>query len=285
MGCYNDDVLFVHIPKTAGWAVKTYLRDNLPGVLMPDDPASKLPIGHVPLRDIERFTGRTPDSFQTIIAVIRNPYEQQLSQMCFWADRFVFKNNRHSHDIHTAVYCHLPQVMADWAASRMYEMRFTWLPHHLDLDGFVADPSCDFHLWYEQHPAFQEELSAEEQQRRQEAARMHISGERYEDYGGYYRYWLEVDGRIPTNVRLLRAESLQRELMDAINPFACRHPLPALHRKNTSSHGAPTQDYYSDEGRAAVERKFAYCFDTAEWYPKWQKRHQEPAREAAAAAS
>ncbi len=44
MGCYNNEVLFIHIPKCAGWTIKQYMREHLQGVLLPDDPQSKLPI-------------------------------------------------------------------------------------------------------------------------------------------------------------------------------------------------------------------------------------------------
>jgi hypothetical protein len=92
VGCYNDDVLFVHIPKCGGTAVKAYMAENLPGVKWPrpatwfmardgrlevteaDRKAAhqstldaSLPIGHVPLRDIPRFTGRPLDSWYKII--------------------------------------------------------------------------------------------------------------------------------------------------------------------------------------------------------------------------
>ena len=276
MGCYNDKVLFIHIPKCGGWAVKTYMQEHLPGVLLPDDEGSNLPIGHVPLRDIERFTGRSPESFERIIAVIRDPYEQQLSQMCFWANRAMVKNGKHVHDIVTLQYVNVPQVMADWAVMRIYGKPFVWLPQHLDLDSFVTDPACDFHTWFEQHYGWEPGLSAEEQKRRQERAPARIAGDTYEQYGGYYRYWLEVNGGIPDNVVMLRQEHLGRELPIWLEPFA-DHELPRLtERKNASSHLDDAQLYYRDAGREAVEWKFQWTFDKG-MYPRCQCDREQPA--------
>ncbi len=276
MGCYNDDLLFIHIPKCGGWSVKTYLKAHLSGVLLPDDEGSGLPIGHVPLRDIERFTGRSPNSFAKILAVIRNPYEQQLSQACYWATRYMMANGNHPHDIHTGLYLNRVQVMADWAVAQVYDQPFVWLPQHIDLDGFVADPRCDFHVWYEQHHAYHAGMSAEEQERRQQETQVGIARRTYHDYGGYYPYWLEVDGCIPENVVLLRQESLCAGLRRAIAPFAGGRELPELPVKNTSNHLDDVQAYYGDAGRLAVQRKFAWTF-REKLYPRCPQNQEQPA--------
>ncbi len=233
MGAYNDDVLFIHIPKCGGWSCKTYMMDHLPDVLYPDTKRpnavedSKLPIGHVPLRDIAGYTGRSLDSWQRIIAVVRNPYEQQLSQWQFWRNRYA-KGHRHLSD--------------EWAASC------------LDMTAWLSGMMCDFHLWYE--------------------ARMHPEDEfrqkpnpsnGYEGFGGYYHYWLEVDGAIPENVGLCRFENLAEEFTAAIAPFALSsgefpNSNAARYDKDKWWH------YYRHEKHPAraidlVESKFAWTWE------------------------
>lgn len=238
MGCYNDDVLFIHIPKCAGWSVKNYLKDHLPDILMPDDPRAKLPIGHVPLRDIERFSGRPPDSFKLILAVIRNPYEQQLSQWSFWRDRFA-RGQRHVHDV-TAARC-------------------------ADLTSWLHDPGCDFHLWYEQHHGYKPGMTPEQQT--QANTEGGTTDQRYENFGGYFRYWLEVDGTIPDNLKVLKAEDLNETLPATIEQYATEK-LGDVATLNTSEHGSKTQEYYTPIAARIVEDKFKWAFENH--YTRWQ---------------
>lgn len=237
MGAYNDQVLFIHIPKTAGWSCKTYMADHLEGVLLPDNPESKLPIGHIRLQDFEGFTGRAPDSFEKILAVVRNPYEQQLSQWCFWRERFA-KGFGHIHDRCAATYARLEK----------------WL----------EDPGCDFHIWYEQHT-----------DRREESP--YVKGtERYEDFGGFYKFWLTVDGVIPENVQVIRQENLDEEFPEAMSspvvlhvakpgaPYS-RPPMPHL---NTSPHDTNVKQYYTPRAAELVEAKFAWAFEN--YYTPWK---------------
>ena len=235
MGAYNKDILFIHIPKTAGWSCKTYMKDHLDGVVMPDDKDSKLPIGHIRLQDIEGFTGRPPDSFEKILAVVRNPYEQQLSQWCFWRERFA-KGCSHIHDRCAATYARLEK----------------WL----------EDPGCDFHIWYEQHT-----------DRREESP--YVKGtERYEDFGGFFKFWLTVDGVIPGNVQVARQENLDAEFAQALKPYcnsalqtaACT--MPPMPHLNTSPHDADVKKYYTPRAAELVEAKFQWAFEN--YYTPWK---------------
>ncbi len=99
---YNDNLLFLHIPKCGGTALGGLHRggEYEPGWLnqqIPDLLPRDLPIGHMPLSAMERHTGRHPLSFQHIIAVIRDPYEQQFSQWKFWKHRYTM-GQRHQCD-------------------------------------------------------------------------------------------------------------------------------------------------------------------------------------------
>lgn len=236
MGVYSDDLLFIHIPKTGGTSAKAWLWEHLPGARGQwpgDDPAGGadrddggLPIGHVPLMDVERFTGRAPDSFQRIVAIIRDPYEQQLSQWMFWRERYA-AGQMHPHDI---------------AAAR-----------HARIGSWLGDPMSNFHLWYEQTHG--------------ERRRLDFSRPDAADYGGYYRYWLTVDGRIPPNVTVVHMERMADEWPAAVRGFV-PDDAPPLPRRNVGSRRPyPTQAYYTPEAARIVEAKFAWAF--SEHYPRW----------------
>ena len=243
MGAYNSDVLFIHIPKCGGWSCKQYMMNHLPNVLYPDTKRkegtddSKLPIGHVPLRDIPEFVGRPIDSWQRIIAVVRNPYEQQLSQWQFWRNRYAM-GHRHAHDI--------------WAAS---------CP---DMTLWLQGDPCDFHLWYEM------ELHPDEHRIRGNYA------DNYDGFGGYYHYWLAVDGEIPGNVGLCRFENLEEEFTRAIAPFANGDVGEFPHVNATRHNPDKWWKYYRhakqpERAMDLVEAKFAWTFETG-LYPKTNRK-------------
>lgn len=184
MGCYNADVLFIHIPKTGGTAVKKSMWDSLDGMKgqRPAIPGSgeaqrepdadnPFPIGHMRLSDCERLLGRDASSFRHVVAVIRNPYVQQVSQWLFWLGRYQ-RGGRHPHDVAAAAYA--------------------------TIHGWLKDPRCDFHRWYIQniHPS---ELRAN-------------PSNDYEGFDGTYVWWLTGrNGRVPTNLVLLRQEQLAHD--------------------------------------------------------------------------
>jgi hypothetical protein len=90
---FTSEVLFIHAPKTAGMAVTRYLIETLPG-----EKFITLPAGHersaegatvlpgrrhetlAEARDILAMRGRALDDFRHIVAVIRNPYEIEVSR-------------------------------------------------------------------------------------------------------------------------------------------------------------------------------------------------------------
>jgi len=241
MGCYNEELLFIHIPKCAGWSCKHYLKEHLPGMLMPDDPKSKLPIGHVRLADIERFTGRPPASFQKILAVIRDPYEQQLSQWAYCRDRYA-RGCRHVHD--------------EVAAS------------HATLTSFLMDPRCNFYVYYEQHHGFHEGKSVAEQTVRRHDIPSRAPN-RFEDCGGYYWYWLAMDGQrvLAPNLEIIRQDELDTAFPRAVAEWFEDDDPPPMPRLNTSPHGRDMKQYYTPAAAKLVEEKFDWAFQ--EHYEKW----------------
>lgn len=88
----SDDILFVHPPKTGGLAVTDFLIKNLPGkiiITVPEGhhaPSDKVQVmrgsRHENLPQAVKFlnkTGRRLSDFRKILAVIRNPYEMEVS--------------------------------------------------------------------------------------------------------------------------------------------------------------------------------------------------------------
>lgn len=257
MGAYNDDVLFIHIPKCGGTAAKEYMFRHLPDVKWPrtaswfarqagrkdvtgadqarSDRAitdSKLPIGHVPLRDIVDFTGRPADSWERIIAVIRNPYEHQLSQWWFWRERYA-KGDNHVHDMHAAA--------------------------HPRLDSWLDTVDCDFYIWYEHsfHPG--SEL----------VRRPPSPATDYANWGGYFPYWFAINGKIPPNLVVLRQESLEHQFPLALAPWMDGVP-PPMPRANETGHGPWREYYHKARSLEIVNAKFQWTFDNAKAYQKWE---------------
>lgn len=88
---FTDRILFIHVPKTAGMSVTQFLIDNAPGATL------SVPKGHAPaqldVREIEGLrherlheasailatSGRKLSDFEIILAVIRNPYDLEVS--------------------------------------------------------------------------------------------------------------------------------------------------------------------------------------------------------------
>lgn len=268
MGVMNEDFLFIHIPKTAGSAVKFWLLEHLPRAegQRPDDPASSkaagYPIGHIPLRHIvnppahwREQLGTRPrpaDSFHKVVAIIRNPYHQQVSQYRFWLQRGQAYWEGHAaeldfHDPNVRTRCH-PH---DYGALR------AWFDAgHDEQQGFrlwlTRPTSCDFHLWYEARQA---------------------PGDRWrpatpDQAFDYYRWWLEVDGEIPPNVEVVKMEYLYREWPRIMSDFVMTDaPLPVV---NSHAKGCPPlATFYTQEATRLVEQKFAWTFDNHYHRGEW----------------
>lgn len=277
MGAYNDDVLLIHIPKCAGWSIKTYMRDHLPGVLMPDPKVSgsteksRLPIGHVRLQDIPRFTGRPVESFKLIIAPIRHPAAQQVSQATFWATRYL-KGSRHVHDVNTWRHVSEAIVQEDIMRCALTDEAFEWQPRHINMAGFVADERCDFHVWYEQHYGYEPGQSYQDQIKKRITDAPAAEGANcYQDFGGYYRYWVTYNGEIPDTVRLVPVAHIDEDLPRLLRPYAHGRDLPEPSWLNTSPHQVAEYDWIPKAARPILERKFSWYFAEGQnllWQPE-----------------
>jgi hypothetical protein len=236
MAVFSDDLLLIHVPKCAGQFAKRYLKRHVPGMNGPEDLDFPFPIGHIPLRDIEAFTGRPLDSWAKVVAIVRNPYEQQLSQYLFWLSRYE-KGGRHEHDVYT-------HRVTQRALKRGVPPLEEWLSH----------PGCDFHVWY------QEAIGSKVKSTAKQAG--------YLDFGSYYRFWVEVDGEIPPNVELVRYERLNEDFPRAVAEFAGGVHDPG-EPTNVGPAREPTRSYYSLPAMELVERKFTYAFER--YYEKWSR--------------
>lgn len=245
MSVFNDDFLFIHIPKTAGTSVKEWLWVNLPDAKgqqpgnRPPDPnhdTAGLPIGHVPLRDIERFTGRPIDSFQKIVAIIRDPYRQQLSQWWFWRCRYD-EGQRHMHDVGAF----RPGVLP-------------WF----QFEDWLSDPEAsDFHLWYEaRFRPDRKQLVSD-------------PGKRFRHFGGYYLYWINDGGRvIPPNVEVVKVEELAERWPEVMAPFvpAGAPPLPCSNTQRKPM-PFPAEVYLTDRARGIIRERFRWVYDAGHYEP------------------
>jgi len=96
---YNDRILFIGIPKCAGSSIgglwdgtaKTagggYLQATVPHLT-----TRGFKIGHYPVSDVQKLTERRWDSWELILATIRNPYERMASQYAFLRKRADMKH-------------------------------------------------------------------------------------------------------------------------------------------------------------------------------------------------
>ncbi len=219
MGAYSDEVLFIHVPKCAGWSVKQYMKEVLPGFVVPKDVPGKLPLGHTALRDMEQWTGRKPESYQKIIAVIRDPYERELSEWNYRRDRFA-KGWRHIFDIIAAA--------------------------HTTLTSFMLDPMSELHRLNIERPGQTRGIKSPD-------------SDTYTTYGGFWMYWLAIDGEIPANVQILRQERLSEQLPEALLPFANAIGVK-VESLNATSHDE-ARKYHTLLSVQLTEQKCKWAFD------------------------
>jgi len=102
---FNDEVMFLHVPKTGGMSITTYLLNNLPGTIYLSVPPAAFDhasrsakfadvrerLQLVPGRRHEDLFqagqiagkfGRSLQDFKLIMAVVRNPYDLEVSYYC-----------------------------------------------------------------------------------------------------------------------------------------------------------------------------------------------------------
>lgn len=232
---FNDALLFVHVPKTAGESIARFLVDNLPGrktlvdefegpyspILLPASVRAKLRIKsllrrwrigvppavtllegkrHARLseaRDILAQLRRRLEDFRAIVAVVRNPYDLEVSRYHYLRLGY--------HGVPGVARSREQKI----AIERDFEQFALKAPYHGRLPAGIED-------------------------------------------------WYQVDGRVPCNLRIVRFENLKTDLHRAIGEFCpVDGDLPKL---NATKH-EPYPTHLSPAAEEAIYRKYRWLFD------------------------
>lgn len=232
---FNDQFLFIHVPKTAGMSVTQFLIDTVPGKLTLTEPVYRprstvqLPASvwvklqtktmlkragfwgprrvayaegrrHERLHEAQAFfqaRGRTLDEFRLILSVVRNPYDIEVSRYHYLRKGF-----------------HGRPGVAETAEQAIALGN--------DFEQFALMAPFHGHI-----PA-------------------HIE------------HWYERDGCVPRNMKIARFETLDEDLRAIVGTlYPVRSALPKL---NTTERG-PFRDYLSPRAEAAIYAKYRWLFD------------------------
>jgi hypothetical protein len=232
---FNDDVLFLHVPKTGGTSVTSFLIRHLPGRVVLTEPADlvgaledvpasvrarlrlkqwRRRIGILRRPNIRRVEGarhetlveardglaklgRDLDDFRVILGVVRNPYDLEVSRFHFF--------RRGHHGIAGLVRESAEAI----AAKGDFALFARTAAYHGRLPGRVED-------------------------------------------------WFEINGRTPANFCILRFEAIDSDLHRILEPYcSVASPLPRL---NASNH-APYRQYLTGEIEDAIYCKYRWLFD------------------------
>jgi hypothetical protein len=231
---FNDDLLFLHAPKTAGTSVTSFFIANLPRVTLTepsDGPgrATGMTRGarlKLALRRLRRHAGmlvrpqvtvikgsrhetlaeaaailqkqgRSLESFRAIVAIVRNPYDLEVSRYHFF--------RRGYHGIPGAAH-ELAEVLAQAGDFAEFALK---APYHGRLPSRIED-------------------------------------------------WYEIDGHMPANLHTLRFENLEADLYALVAQF---HPIRTkLPRLNATEHASYTS-YLTPATEEAIYRKYRWLFD------------------------
>jgi len=236
---FDDKLLFVHVPKTAGMSIRKFLIDNIPGKvtlveeqdrLHPSMPVAvrvKLSVRkllkaggllmppsvtviegnpHCRLFQAREWLGkrgRRLEDFCAILAVVRNPYDLEVSRYHFLRKGW-----------------HGVQGLARGAEQRIalegdFEKFALNAPYHGRLPARIED-------------------------------------------------WYEIGGDMPNNLRIVRFEHLEEDLRRVVGEF---YPITAkVPRLNATDH-EPYASYLSLRSEEAIYRKYRWLFDR-QFYPR-----------------
>jgi hypothetical protein len=238
---FNDELLFLHVPKAAGTSITSFLIRSLRSQVTLTEPSDQFAqtdrvssfaraklglrrfrrqMGFLrrPKLDVIEGTrhetlveaslvlrrlGRRLEDFRLIFAVIRNPYDLEISRYHFFRRGHLGVQGL-AHE-----YAEELALAGDFAA---FARR---APYHGRLPGRIED-------------------------------------------------WFEIEGRIPNNFRILRFENLRQGLDDALAQVdRIPSPLPTL---NATEHG-PYTNYLTPEIEKFIYEKYRWPFDRG-FYPR-----------------
>ena len=221
--CYSDRLLFIHIPRCGGTSITDYLMLTIRGMTH-----SKFPIGHIRLQDVEYFIGRKPSSFEKIIAIVRNPFDLEVS--CFNYARKLVIDNREGALWHFQAFS------------------------YLDVSGCCQDPLCKFNYYYERK--FLPEIYGT-----CEMSLLEID-ERMREHG-VQKYWVSVDGEVPVNLEIIKFENLADVIEKTVRYRQADIPLPHV---NGTKNETNTLNRFDRQARDSVLRNYHWTIDN--YYPE-----------------
>lgn len=238
---FDDQILFLHVPKTAGTSLTSYLAANLPRRVTLTEPSDKpdpraalstAARAKLALRRLRRRAGllarpklkivpgtrhetlreavaslnalgKSLEDFRLVLAVMRNPYDLEVSRYHFF--------RRGYQGIKGAAH----EYAEELAQAGDFEAFARNAPYHGRLPSHIED-------------------------------------------------WYELDGRMPANLRLLRFEALEADLSRALDGiYSLNAPLPRL---NASEHEA-WSTYLTPASEEAIFIKYRWLFDRGH-YPR-----------------
>lgn len=240
---FDDKLLFVHVPKTAGVSIRKFLIDNVPGkiTLVEEEYRAQpsMPVGvRVKLRvkNLLQARGLLRPSWVTVVE--GNPHWRLVQ-----AQNHLAKLGRRLDD-----FCAILAVIRnpyDLEVSRYHYLRKGWhgvrglargSEQKIALQG-------DFEAFALKAP-YQGRLPA-----------------RIED-------WYEIRGNMPENLHIVRFERLDEDLRGAVGKF---YPIRAkLPRLNVTKHEAYAS-YLSPRSEEAIYKKYRWLFDR-QFYPREEIR-------------
>ncbi len=230
--CYNDDLLFIHIPRCGGTSITDYLEQTIPGMTR-----DGLPIGHIRLQDIEALTGRKPSSFDKIIAVVRDPFAAEVSAYDFSV---------------SLVLSGIGQAWHRAAAA------------HASVSEAAVDPMCKIHGYYESQ--WMGKHYPNSQRTRSQLAEYitRVGVFRYWiDVDGEIPGNVEVI-RLEDIWRIAKTTYPYTGDQD-IESFACN--VQPLKRLNRSSDGPGTRKIFTSAARNAIRDNYRWTIDN--FYPEY----------------
>lgn len=224
MGLIVGDVAFVHIPKCAGWSVKNWLCGAFG--LDDSDPQALVREQGFPIGHVRLndFEHYTGRPLDSFSAIVGIIRDPYTRELSQWKFWWERRAKGQNH-IH------------DYVAG-LYN----------NLTDFLRDDRGQFHIWYKQHHEYPPPPVRE----------------RYQDVGGFYRYFLDP---FPDNLHIVRLEDIDRDLPRVVQPH-CETELPELPTLNTSSHPGETVQWYTPEAARLVNERYEWTWQSG-WYQQW----------------
>lgn len=246
------DILFIHVPKTAGESLTKFLIDHIPGpFLLTDGPDRPDPSAPLPLRvraklAARRVLARLGPVYPRSVTRIENKRHERLGE----AAEFLAARGRRLDDF-LAILA-VVRNPYDLEVSRYHYLR----RGHRGVKGLARGR--------EQAMAMAENFESF-------ALRAPLLGRaRIEE-------WYEIAGSRPQNLRILRFETLAEDLSAVLAPlYGTQVKLPRL---NATPH-APYTAYLTPAAEAAIYGKYRWLFDEGFYARENGPAAGEPVRDA-----